>query len=45
MNKNKIAILLSTYNSEKYLDEQLDSLMVQTYKNIEIIIRDDASND
>ena len=41
----KITILLSTYNGEEYLKEQLDSLFIQTYKNIEIIVRDDASSD
>ena len=42
---NKIIILLSTYNGEKYLKEQLDSLFSQTYKNFEIIVRDDGSSD
>lgn len=41
----KITILLSTYNGEEYLKEQLDSLFIQTYKNIEIIVRDDGSSD
>lgn len=40
-----VAILLSTYNGEKYLREQLDSIMVQTYKNFILYIRDDGSND
>jgi len=40
-----INLLLSTYNGEKYLKEQLDSLLAQTYKNIEIIVRDDGSSD
>ena len=38
-------ILLSTYNGEKYLKEQLDSIFSQSYKNFEIITRDDGSND
>lgn len=41
----KVVIMLSTYNGEKYLREQLDSLVNQTYKNIEILIRDDGSKD
>lgn len=45
MNKPKVAILLSTYNGEKYLEEQLDSLLKQTYSPIEIYIRDDGSKD
>ena len=44
MNK-KIAILLSTYNGEKYLKEQLNSLINQTYCGIEIIARDDGNSD
>ena len=42
---SKISILLSTYNGEKYLKEQLNSLFSQTYKNFEIIVRDDGSSD
>ena len=41
----KISILLSTYNGEKYLVEQLDSLLEQSYTNIVIVIRDDGSTD
>lgn len=45
MEEKKVAILISTYNGEKYLKEQIDSLLNQTYKNIDIYIRDDASKD
>lgn len=41
----KILVLLSTYNGEKYLKEQLDSLFSQSYKNFKIIVRDDGSID
>lgn len=41
----KVNILLSTYNGEKYLAEQLDSLLNQTYSNIVIYVRDDGSKD
>ena len=40
-----ISIILSSYNGEKYIDEQLDSLVNQSYKNIEIIVVDDCSTD
>ncbi len=40
-----IAILLSTYNGEKYLSSLLDSLVQQTYTNFTIYIRDDGSSD
>ncbi len=38
-------VLLSTYNGEKYLAEQLDSLLAQDYTDILIHIRDDGSAD
>ena len=41
----KIVILMSTYNGQEYLRMQLDSILNQTYKNLEIIIRDDGSSD
>ncbi len=41
----KVAILMSTYNGEKYLGEQIESIENQTYKNITLIIRDDESTD
>lgn len=36
---------MSTYNGEKYLEEQIESLLRQTYPHIEILIRDDGSTD
>ncbi|MDO4197470.1 MAG: glycosyltransferase family 2 protein [Erysipelotrichaceae bacterium] len=41
----KLIVLLSTYNGEKYLREQLDSLLSQTLLPTKIIIRDDGSKD
>ncbi|WP_333660697.1 glycosyltransferase family 2 protein [Chishuiella changwenlii] len=40
-----ISICIPTYNGEKYLQEALDSVKNQTYKNIEVIISDDQSKD
>jgi len=40
-----IDILLSTYNGEKYLGEQLDSILAQSYKDWHLIVRDDGSTD
>ncbi|BCN32221.1 glycosyltransferase family 2 protein [Anaeromicropila herbilytica] len=43
--KNKVQVLMSTYNGEKYLREQLDSILQQDHKNITLLIRDDGSSD
>ena len=43
--EEKIDVLLATYNGEKYLKEQIDSILEQTYKNIRLIISDDCSKD
>lgn len=40
-----ISIALCTYNGAKYLNEQLTSIVNQTYPNIEIVIVDDGSVD
>ena len=40
-----VSVLLSAYNSEKTLGESIDSLLNQTYKNLEILISDDGSTD
>ena len=41
----KTCILLSTFNGEKYLEEQLDSLKSQTLKDVFVFVRDDGSSD
>lgn len=40
-----ISVALCTYNGERYLREQLNSLLAQSYSNMEIIAVDDASTD
>ena len=41
----KVAILMSTYNGEKYLKEQIESLQKQTFEKWELFVRDDGSTD
>lgn len=41
----KVSILLSTYNGESFLAEQLDSIISQTYSDWKLYIRDDGSKD
>lgn len=43
--EEKIDILIATYNGEKFIREQLDSIINQTYNNLRIVISDDCSND
>lgn len=42
---DKVIILMATYQGERYLEEQLKSIMAQDYPNFELIVRDDASSD
>jgi glycosyltransferase involved in cell wall biosynthesis len=44
-NQPLVSIIVITYNSSKYVLETLESAKAQTYKNIELIISDDASKD
>lgn len=41
----KVSIILSLYNSEKFVEECVDSLLNQTFKDFELIILDDCSKD
>lgn len=43
--EEQIDILLPTYNGQKFLKEQIESILNQTYKNIKLIISDDCSKD
>lgn len=40
-----ISVIIPVYNSEKYLNKCLTSILTQTYSNIEVIIINDGSND
>ena len=41
---NKVAVILSAYNGEKYIEEQIDSIMEQSFTNFDLFIHDDGSN-
>ena len=45
LNQKYIAILMATYNGEKFIQEQIDSILAQTYQNFVLYIRDDNSKD
>lgn len=45
MNDALVSIAVCTYNGEQYLRPQLESLVQQHYRNIEIIVADDCSRD
>ena len=45
MSTIKVVVLLATYNGEKYLHAFLESLVAQTFKEFELIVRDDGSSD
>lgn len=44
-NSGKVAILMATYNGGKYLKQQLNSILKQTYQNFVLFISDDHSSD
>lgn len=44
-NNPLVSLLIPTYNREQYLGDALNSALNQTYKNLEVIVHDDASSD
>ena len=43
--KKNVLVLMSTYNGEKYLREQLDSILKSTGVEVNVLVRDDGSTD
>ena len=44
-NEKLVSIIINTHNGEKYISKCINSIILQSYKNIEIIVWDNASND
>ena len=42
---NKLSVIVPVYNTEKYLSKCLNSIVNQSYKNLEILIINDGSTD
>ncbi len=40
-----VSVAVATYNGERYLREQLDSIYAQTFSNLEVVVTDDCSQD
>ena len=45
MERDTVYVLMSTYNGDKYIDEQIESILRQKRVNVHLFIRDDGSND
>lgn len=43
--KYGISVIMPCYNAEKYIEETLESVLAQTFKDFEIILIDDGSTD
>jgi len=45
MINNMVSVIIANFNNERYLTQCLDSVINQTYKNIEVVVADDCSTD
>ena len=45
MEKELVSVIMPTYNASKYLADSIESILAQTYTNLELVITDDCSTD
>ena len=45
MKKPRISVIVSVYNTEKYVEKCIESILGQTYSNLELILIEDCSTD
>ncbi len=45
MQQPKVSILIPAYNAEEFIEATLESVLTQSHKNLEVIVRDDGSTD
>ena len=45
MTKKKVSVIVSVYNTEKYVRKCIEAILNQTYSNLELVLIDDKSSD